>query len=50
MTLATLDFYTVVLFVHIVAAIVAFGVTFGYPLLFTLADHTSILPMNHQPQ
>ncbi|MFN8133292.1 MAG: DUF2269 family protein [Solirubrobacteraceae bacterium] len=38
MTLATLDFYTVVLFVHIVAAIVAFGVTFGYPLLFTLAE------------
>lgn len=38
MILATLDFYTVVVFVHVVAAIVAFGVTFAYPLLFTLAE------------
>ena len=36
MTLAIV-FYDVVLFVHIVAVVVAFGVTFTYPLIYAVA-------------
>lgn len=34
------SFYNLVLFVHISAAIVAFGVTFAYPLVFALGRRT----------
>jgi hypothetical protein len=39
MTLAIV-FYDVVLFVHIVAVVVAFGVTFTYPLIYAVAGHS----------
>lgn len=32
--------YDVVLFVHIVAVVVAFGVTLAYPLIFAAAEHS----------
>ncbi len=38
MPLADLSFYRVVLFVHIAAAIVAFGVTFAYPIIGAVAQ------------
>jgi len=33
--------YDVVLFVHVVAVVVAFGVTFAYPLIFAAAERSS---------
>ena len=39
MTLAIV-FYDVVLSVHIVAVVVAFGVTFTYPLIYAVAAHS----------
>lgn len=38
--LATVTSYTVVLFVHVAAAVIAFGVLFSYPLLTQLARRT----------
>lgn len=52
MVLAEVSLYNVVLFVHIAAAILAFGVTFAYPLLFSVArrgDERS-LPFLHRGQ
>jgi uncharacterized membrane protein len=45
-------FYNLVLFVHIVAAIVAFGVVFAYPLFLRMAHHTDprSLPYFHRTQ
>lgn len=46
------DFYAIVLFVHIVAAIVAFGVTFAYPVIDSVVrtrDARS-LPTYHEAQ
>jgi uncharacterized membrane protein len=47
-----LDFYAVVLFVHITAAIVAFGVTFAYPVLDTvfLRRDARSLPAYHEAE
>jgi uncharacterized membrane protein len=47
-----LDFYAIVLFLHIVSAIVAFGVTFAYPVIDTVVrtrDPRS-LPTFHEAQ
>ncbi len=43
-------FYNVILGVHIMAVVVAFGVTFAYPILFTLAARhgPSSLPLLHR--
>src|SRR5919108_4602961 len=45
-------FYNVVLFVHIVSAIVAFGVVFAYPLFLRVAQRTdpTSLPYLHHAQ
>lgn len=40
--LATFSAYTVVLFVHITAVVIAFGATFAYPLLDAYARRTGI--------
>ncbi len=32
-----IDFYDVVVFVHVLAVVVAFGVTFAYPVMFAVA-------------
>ena len=37
-------FYNVVLFIHIAAAVVAFGVTFGYPIIGVVAQLSSRRP------
>ena len=41
--LADITFYGFVLFVHIAAVVLAFGVTFAYPLIFTMAGYTTIM-------
>ena len=45
-------FYDVVLSIHIMAIVVAFGVTFAYPILFTYVtrEHPRILPGLHGAQ
>ena len=49
MAVGAVTFYGVVLFVHISAAIVAFGVTFAYPLLFATVANANqrALPAVH---
>jgi hypothetical protein len=37
MPIALISFYSVVLFIHIAAVVLAFGVTFAYPLVFAVA-------------
>ena len=39
--IAAITFYSVVLFVHIAAVVIAFGVTFTYPLIVPLTRRTS---------
>src|SRR5438876_8817270 len=49
----TVSFYNVVLFVHILSAIVAFGVTFAYPVIFatlTRAGHVRHLAWWHRTE
>ena len=45
-------FYDVVLSIHIMAIVIAFGVTFAYPILFTYVtrEHPRILPGLHGAQ
>lgn len=45
-------FYDVVLSVHIMAVVIAFGVTFAYPILFTYVtrEHPRMLPALHGAQ
>jgi len=45
-------FYDVVLSIHIMAIVVAFGVTFAYPILFTYItrEHPRVLPALHGAQ
>jgi hypothetical protein len=52
MTIATFSFYNVVLFVHISAAVIAFGVTFAYPILgiFIARNAPRSLPALHRAQ
>lgn len=52
MALAELSLYSFVLFVHIAAAIVAFGVTFAYPVFFTVGrrGNERNLPFFHRAQ
>jgi uncharacterized membrane protein len=45
MTISTIDAYNVVLFVHILAVVVGFGVVFTYPLLDTYARRTNVLDL-----
>lgn len=47
-----LDFYSVVLFIHITAAIAAFGVTFAYPLIDAVVRRRDprSLPLMHELQ
>lgn len=47
-----LDFYAIVLFVHITAAIAAFGVTFAYPLIDMIVRRRDprSLPLMHELQ
>ncbi|ADB53932.1 DUF2269 family protein [Conexibacter woesei] len=47
-----LDFYTVVLFLHITAAIAAFGVTFAYPVIDQVVRtrDARALPLWHEAQ
>ena len=46
MTVAAIDFYSVVLFLHIVAAVVGFGPTFGYAFFqgFAERNHPRSIP------
>jgi hypothetical protein len=46
------DFYAIVLFLHILAAIVAFGVTFAYPVIdkVVLSRDPRALPLWHEAQ
>lgn len=46
------DFYAIVLFVHVVSAIVAFGVTFAYPVVdkVVLSRDPRALPLWHEAQ
>lgn len=46
------DFYAIVLFIHIVAALAAFGVTFAYPLIDTVVRRLDgrSLPTYHELQ
>ena len=50
--LAEISFYNVVLFIHITAVVLAFGVTFTYPLVFAAArrSHRRHLPFFHRIQ
>jgi uncharacterized membrane protein len=52
MQAATIHFFDIVLFVHIGSVVLAFGVTFAYPLLFELARRTDrrSLPFLHRAQ
>jgi uncharacterized membrane protein len=45
-------FYDVVLSIHIMAIVIAFGVTFAYPILFTYItrEHPRVLPALHGAQ
>jgi uncharacterized membrane protein len=45
MTISTIDAYNIVLFVHILAVVVGFGVVFTYPLLDAYARRTNILDL-----
>lgn len=46
------DFYTLVLFLHIASAVIAFGVTFAYPIIDMVIRRAdlSALPVFHQIQ
>jgi uncharacterized membrane protein len=46
------DFYTLVLFLHIASAVIAFGVTFAYPIIDVVIRRSdlSALPVFHQVQ
>jgi Predicted integral membrane protein (DUF2269) len=46
------DFYTLVLFVHIASAVIAFGVTFAYPIIGMVIRRSDLraLPVFHQVQ
>lgn len=46
------DFYTVVLFLHIAAAVIAFGGTFAYPIIDVVIRRTDVraLPVWHDAQ
>ena len=50
--LAEISFYNVVLFIHITAVVLAFGVTFAYPVVFAAArqSHRRHLPFFHRMQ
>jgi uncharacterized membrane protein len=50
--LAELSLYTFVLFIHVLAVVTAFGITFAYPILFTVARrmHPSHLAYLHRAQ
>ena len=52
MSTAAISFYSFVLFVHIAAAIAAFGPAFAYPLLSTMARRGDprVLPAFHRAQ
>src|SRR3954447_9785477 len=52
MMFAEISFYSVVLFIHITAVVLAFGVTFTYPLMFAVArkSHPRHLPFFHRMQ
>lgn len=52
MPLANLSFYNVVLFIHISAAVIAFGVTFAYPLIgiYVTRKEPRMLPTQHRIQ
>ena len=47
-----LDFYAIILFLHIGSAIVAFGVTFAFPVIFTAIQRgdVSALPAWHEAE
>lgn len=45
MLTAAIDFYAIVLFVHILAVVVGFGVVFTYPLLDAYARRTNIVDL-----
>jgi uncharacterized membrane protein len=45
MPISTIDVYTVVLFVHILAVVVGFGVLFTYPLLDAYARRTHVVDL-----
>ena len=45
MPISTIDAYNVVLFVHILAVVVGFGVVFTYPLLDAYARRTNIVDL-----
>jgi hypothetical protein len=46
------DFYTLVLFLHIASAVIAFGVTFAYPIIDIVIRRSDLrtLPVFHQVQ
>jgi Predicted integral membrane protein (DUF2269) len=46
------DFYTLVLFLHIASAVIAFGVTFAYPIMDLVIRRSDLrtLPIFHQLQ
>src|SRR5215210_7987751 len=50
--LAEISFYNVVLFIHITAVVLAFGVAFAYPVVFAAArkSHRRHLPFFHRMQ
>ena len=50
--LATITLYSVVLFVHIASIVIAFGVTFAYPVLIPFVTRTDprALPVVHRAQ
>ncbi len=45
MPIATIDLYNIVLFVHILAVVVGFGVIFTYPLLDAYARRTRVVDL-----
>jgi uncharacterized membrane protein len=45
MPIATIDVYNIVLFVHILAVVVGFGVVFTYPLLDAYARRTRVVEL-----
>jgi hypothetical protein len=52
MNLGTITFHGVMLFVHIAAAVIAFGVTFAYPLMypFVRSHEPRMVPLLHRVQ
>jgi uncharacterized membrane protein len=50
MIVASITFYSVVVWIHVVAVVVAFGGVFAYPLLYSALGSAGALPAFHSTQ